>query len=80
MHPAEEGPGEAAQGVARAELYLMCDDLRATMDDLAAKGVRCTEVHEERWETRTTIVLPSGAELGLYQPKHPTALDLPPAS
>jgi len=77
VHPAEEGPSDVAHGTTRAELYLMCDDLRATMDDLAAKGVRCTDVHEERWGIRTTIALPSGSELGLYQPKHPTALDLP---
>lgn len=80
VHPAEEGPREAADGTARAELYLMCDDLRATMGELAAKGVRCTDVHEERWGIRTIILLPSGAELGLYQPTHPTALDLPSAS
>ncbi|MFL5541311.1 MAG: VOC family protein [Longimicrobiaceae bacterium] len=80
VHPAEEGPGGGTDGTARAELYLMCDDLRATIDELAAKGVRCTDVQEERWGIRTTLVLPSGGELGLYQPKHPTALGLTPAS
>jgi hypothetical protein len=52
VHPAEEGPGEAADGTTHAELYLMCDDLRATIDALAAKGVRCTDVHEEWWGIR----------------------------
>ena len=59
-----------------AHVYLMCDDLERTMKDLAAKGVQCGEIGRERWGTRTTIRLPSGGVLGLYQPSHPTALDL----
>jgi len=59
-----------------AVLYLMCDDLQATMKSLAVKGVRCSEVTEAEWGVKTTFALPSGAELGLYQPLHPTAFDL----
>jgi catechol 2,3-dioxygenase-like lactoylglutathione lyase family enzyme len=55
-------------------LYLMCDDLRSIIESLAAKGVRCTEIGEEEWGVRTTVRLPSGGEIGLYQPYHPTAL------
>jgi catechol 2,3-dioxygenase-like lactoylglutathione lyase family enzyme len=58
------------------ELYLMCDDLKATMKELADKGVQCNAVTEARWGSITSIQLPGGGELGLYQPKHPTALDL----
>ncbi len=60
----------------RHELYLMCDDLKATMADLKAKGVNCGEVTEERWGSITTIDVPGAGEIGLYQPKHPTALEL----
>jgi hypothetical protein len=60
----------------RADLYLMCDDVQATLTTLAAKGVRCSPVETERWGLRTTIPLPSGGEIGLYQPAHPTALGL----
>lgn len=60
------------------ELYLMCDDLKAEMSSLAAKGVRCGEVSEPPWGVLTTIHLPGGGKLGLYQPKHPTAADLTP--
>ena len=59
-----------------AVLYLMCDDLRSTIKSLAAKKVRCTEVTEEPWGLKTTIPLPSGGEIGLYQPSHPTAIGL----
>jgi catechol 2,3-dioxygenase-like lactoylglutathione lyase family enzyme len=59
------------------ELYLMCDDLLATMKELSEKGVQCGAVTEARWGSITSIHLPGGGELGLYQPKHPTALNLP---
>jgi catechol 2,3-dioxygenase-like lactoylglutathione lyase family enzyme len=73
-------PGEAAvhpaEGEGRHELYLMCDDLKAEISALAGKGVRCSEVQEARWGSITKIALPGGGEVGLYQPKHPTALGL----
>jgi catechol 2,3-dioxygenase-like lactoylglutathione lyase family enzyme len=59
-----------------AVLYLMCDDLGQTMKALAAKGVTCTEIEKAPWGTKTTMPLPSGGEIGLYQPTHPTALSL----
>jgi catechol 2,3-dioxygenase-like lactoylglutathione lyase family enzyme len=59
-----------------SSLYLMCDDLRAEMKLLQEKRVSCTEVAEENWGFRTTIKLPSGGEIGLYQPRHQTAYDL----
>jgi len=65
VHPAEEN--------GRHELYLLCDDLKSEMSALAAKGVQCSEVHEERWGSITRIKLPGGGQVGLYQPKHPTA-------
>lgn len=58
------------------ELYLMCDNLKVEMASLAKKGVECSEVHQERWGSITKMRLPGGGELGLYQPKHPTALGL----
>ncbi|HEX4964936.1 MAG TPA: VOC family protein [Thermoanaerobaculia bacterium] len=69
VHPAE--------GESWFALYLMCDDLPATMAELEHKGVSFTRpVQEERWGSVTAIALPGGAELGLYQPRHPTALGL----
>lgn len=57
-------------------VYLMCDDLRATMESLRGKGAETTEIVEARWGITTTIRLPGGGGLGLYQPRHPTALGL----
>jgi catechol 2,3-dioxygenase-like lactoylglutathione lyase family enzyme len=69
-HPTESGAKP------HHELYLMCDDLTATMKELADKGVQCGTITEARWGSITSIPLPGGGELGLYQPKHPTALKL----
>jgi catechol 2,3-dioxygenase-like lactoylglutathione lyase family enzyme len=66
MHPAD---GEPAH-----ELYLMCDDLEATMAELSAKGVEFTAVSDERWGLRTAVRLPGGGELGLYEPRHPVMI------
>jgi catechol 2,3-dioxygenase-like lactoylglutathione lyase family enzyme len=68
FHPADEY---------RNELYLMCDDLGTTMDDLRRKGVAFRgEIDERPWGRLAHIELPGGGVLGIYQPKHP----LPPSA
>jgi hypothetical protein len=68
FHPSESSDAH--------ELYLMCDDLKSVIAALSTKGVPFSEVHEERWGSVVKMRLPSGGELGLDQPKHPTALHL----
>lgn len=64
-----------AEGLPKTELYLMCDDLDATILELAAKGVQlASPIVEERWGRLTSIALPDGTGLGLYQPHHQTAI------
>ena len=61
-----------SDGPARHELYLMCDDLEATLEELAAKGVEPVEaISEQRWGRTTAIALPGGERLALYEPSHP---------
>ena len=74
--PPAEGAFHPAEKNGAQELYFMCDDLKTEMASLAKKGVKCSEVHQERWGSITKMRLPGGGELGLYQPKHPTALGL----
>ena len=73
-------PGEAAFHPSDEnglhELYFICDGLKAEMTSLAKKGVKCSEVEEARWGSITKMRLPGGGEVGLYQPKHPTAFGL----
>jgi hypothetical protein len=66
-HPAEESGAH--------ELYLMCDDIAATVQELEAKGVEFAgPVTEQGFGRMTRLKLPGGGELGLYEPRHPTAI------
>jgi hypothetical protein len=78
VHPseAEWAPPNSVDGVTGVALYLLCDDLASTMRTLQAKKVSLSPIAEAQWGTVTTFPLPSGAKIGLYQPKHPTALGL----
>ena len=63
VHPAE---------VSRHAIYLLCDDLDATVAALDAKGVRLVQpITEQTWGRLTALALPDGSEIGLYQPTHP---------
>jgi len=64
IHPAQDG--------GHNDLYLMCDDVHATVAELRLKGVQIVRpISDERWGLVTAIAMPDGRELGLYQPKHP---------
>lgn len=53
----------------------MCDDLDSTMQEMRDKGVAFdSPVNDERWGRVTKIVLPGGARLGLYEPRHASPL------
>jgi catechol 2,3-dioxygenase-like lactoylglutathione lyase family enzyme len=69
VHPTD-GPG-------KHEFYLMCDDIEQTLTELTAKGVTISRpVSDQGWGQLASIKLPSGADLSIYQPRHPTAYDL----
>ena len=71
--PPAEVAAHATDGAGHHELYLMCDDIHATVAELEGKGVEFScPIAEERWGSVTTIALPGGGELGLYEPKHPS--------
>ena len=64
VHPTDDAP--------RHELYLMCDDIEATLDDLRGKGVEVTRpVSDEGWGLLARIAAPGLGELALYEPRHP---------
>jgi catechol 2,3-dioxygenase-like lactoylglutathione lyase family enzyme len=52
------------------ELYLICDDLEATLAKLAAKGVTCDPPQSAPWGVFTGVPLPGGGKLGLYEARH----------
>jgi predicted enzyme related to lactoylglutathione lyase len=72
IHPAEKG--------SHSELYLMCDEIKSTVADLEKRGVKFSRpITDAGFGLTTSITLPGGAELGLYQPKHPLAPPWPAA-
>jgi hypothetical protein len=71
-------PAEVAvhptDGPPQHEIYLMCDDIEATIADLAERGVVVEGAVSDRgWGLLTSIRLPGGGALGLYEPRHPVA-------
>ncbi|HKE97867.1 MAG TPA: VOC family protein [Actinomycetes bacterium] len=62
------------RGDSAHELYLMCDDIHATVDELHRRGVVTAEVTDQGWGLLTRIELPGGAQLGLYEPRHASPL------
>lgn len=83
LPPAELGihpHAEPALPSGRHEIYLMCDDINGTMAELTARGAEFTApVTEAGFGLLTSIRIPGGGLIGLYEPKHPTAYDLPSA-
>ncbi|MFE5615607.1 VOC family protein [Streptomyces sp. NPDC056463] len=70
-------PAEVAvhptQGAPKHEFYLMCDDIARTLATLRDRGVETSEPSDQGWGLLATLRLPSGSELSLYEPRHPTA-------
>lgn len=66
-HPADEA--------GRHELYLMCDDVHATRRELEGRGAEFARpIEDEGFGLVTSLKLPGGGELALYEPRHPTPL------
>ena len=66
IHPTEEKEHH--------ELYLLCEDIDATAQELERRGVQLKRPFDDpRWGRVTEITLPGGGRIGLYQPKHPLA-------
>jgi hypothetical protein len=70
IHPTEDEPEH--------EVYLMCDDLYATVKQLLEKGIQTEPIADRNWGIATTILLPGGERLGLYEPRHPSPLSPSP--
>jgi predicted enzyme related to lactoylglutathione lyase len=71
VHPADAGSS------GQHELYLMCQDVVAEMAALSKKGVEFTSpVEDQGFGLLTRLRVPGAGEIGLYQPKHPTAYAL----
>ena len=62
IHPGEHND--------RHELYLMCDDVEAFVTDMGRRQVACSPIQDLGWGRLTSLTLPGGGKLGVYQPRH----------
>ncbi|HUB69917.1 MAG TPA: VOC family protein [Acidimicrobiales bacterium] len=80
MHPTRPADNPDAQAWAPSghhELYLMCDDIEATVQELKGKGADFSGgVEEAGFGLLVHIKVPGAGQIGLYQPRHPTAYHL----
>jgi catechol 2,3-dioxygenase-like lactoylglutathione lyase family enzyme len=76
LPPSELGV-HPSDGATQHRICLMCDDLERTTAELRAKGVEFRgEPEEESFGVTTTMLLPGGVEILLYEPRHRTPLEL----
>ncbi|HXW33771.1 MAG TPA: hypothetical protein VEJ87_04270 [Acidimicrobiales bacterium] len=78
LPPAELGihPGEGPnfESGIRHQLSFMCDDIEATTSELRAKGLDVDRDRESLgWGVATTLHLPGGLDVMLYEPRHASA-------
>jgi hypothetical protein len=66
VHPTDDEPEH--------ELYLMCDDVNATVATFRERGITATPIQDQGWGLLTTLELPGGERIGLYEPRHPSPL------
>jgi predicted enzyme related to lactoylglutathione lyase len=72
IHPAE---GPTFESGIRHQLSFMCDDIHETIADLRSKGIEVRgEPQDEGYGITTTVVLPGGLDVVLYEPRHDTAI------
>lgn len=71
LPPAELGVHPTEGADEGHELYLMCDDINATVKELEDKGVEFVRpIEDAGWGLRTAMRIPGGGELGIYEPRH----------
>lgn len=69
VHPTDGQP--------KHELYFMCDNIETTVAELSRKGASFYgSIEDQNWGLVVTLVLPGGGTVGLYEPRHPTAIAL----
>jgi catechol 2,3-dioxygenase-like lactoylglutathione lyase family enzyme len=78
VHPTSDIDDDPPAPVPNHQLTLMCDDLDATIAELAAKGIEIEgEPQDQGFGITTSIQVPGAGWMLLYQPRHELAHALP---
>ncbi len=62
VHPSRKNDGH--------ELYLMCEDVHAFAAAMKKRRIECGKIDDQGWGVLTSVALPGGGRLGVYQPRH----------
>jgi hypothetical protein len=62
VHPAE--------GNDHHEFYFMCEDVKAFVSEMSKHNIACAAVQDQGYGLVTSVTLPGGGKLGVYQPRH----------
>ncbi len=62
VHPAETSGAQ--------EIYLLCDQIQAFLQEMEKRGISCAPIQSQRWGLLTYVTLPGGGRLGIYEPRH----------
>jgi hypothetical protein len=72
VHPAE---GPTPESNVHHSVSFLCDDIRSTVAELRARGVRIDDEPADRgFGITVTMTLPGGVHVMLYEPRHPLAI------
>jgi predicted enzyme related to lactoylglutathione lyase len=76
VHPTRGPEGSSWSAPRHHAMSLMCDDLQATMDELASRGGRfTTEPADHGYGLVVMMAVPGADDIQLYEPRHTTAYD-----
>src|SRR5688572_20678271 len=68
--PPSEVAVHDAEASGKQELYLMCRDVEAFVEEMAQRDIETEPVEDQGWGLLTHVTLPGGGKLGVYQPRH----------
>ena len=54
----------------RHELYLMTENLEVFVAAMGARGIGCTPPQDQGWGVVTSVTLPGGGTIGVYESRH----------
>jgi hypothetical protein len=69
LPPAEVSLHEADQND-KHELFLMCKDIKAFVAAMTKRGIACAAIQDQGWGILSSLTLPGGGKLSVYQPRH----------
>jgi len=71
LPPAEVAMHAAEGNGGKHELYLITSDVNEFVAEMGKHDIACDPVAERGWGTVTSVTLPSGLKVGVYESHHP---------